>query len=153
MRLLNTGTRSRAMKTPDEARKCVCPHRVTAATKLYIERGINPWEYMECQADKCMMWRWEPSPLAEDNAVFLEGELSIRADNIIIENIGGHERERPTFSELKEWTLTSRFKHYTKNMGKKTQDEKQAFVDRRAKELSRVKQEKSHGYCGLAGKP
>ena len=46
------------MKTPDEARKCVCPHRVTAATKLYIERGINPWEYMECQADKCMMWRW-----------------------------------------------------------------------------------------------
>ena len=115
MRLLNTGIRSRAMKTPDEARKCVCPHRVTAATKLYIERGINPWEYMECQADKCMMWRWEPSPLAGDNAV--------------------------------------RFKHYTKNMGKKTQDEILAFVDRRAKEISRVKQEKSHGYCGLAGKP
>ena len=46
------------MKTPDEARKCVCPHRVTAATKLYIERGINPLEYMECQADKCMMWLW-----------------------------------------------------------------------------------------------
>ena len=91
--------------------------------------------------------------MAEDNAVFLEGELSTRADNIIIENIGGHGLERPTFRELKEWTLTSRFKHYTKNMGKKTQDEILAFVDRRAKDLSSVKQEKSHGYCGLAGKP
>ena len=49
--------------------------------------------------------------------------------------------------------MTSRFKHYTKNMGKKTQDEILAFVDKRAKDISALNAVRSKGYCGLAGKP